>query len=495
MRIRTVKTKSGSFAIQVVSKHHGKLTVHKHIGSYKTEREKIRLIFEANLFIRDHDNLQQNLWEQEESFNPTDVKITSSKPLFLYRLLSGVYDQLGLHSLGDELIKDLILARIYQPVSKRETVDILIDAFGKEYSLKTVYRHLKDAIDKGLKEKFQQALIAFAREQLRDSLRLVFYDVTTLAFDSQAKKGLKDFGFSKDHRFHDVQIIVGLVVNNQGFPLYFDVFNGKTFEGKTFVSVVENIRNLLKNPDLIVIADAAMISRINIEELDKREVGFIVGARLRNLPVGLQNQISKEILGHDLKTTIVSYLNHRLICQYQSNRAVKDKSEREKQIERANKVISNPAQMHGRFRYVESVNGKYTLNNSLIEKSQKLEGVKGYLTNTDLDENIVIERYHDLWRIEKSFRITKSDLEARPVFLQLDKTITAHLIIVFAGLAISRYLEIKTSMSIHHIVKVAQKVLTHKITVLKTGETGLVETTIEDPEICGQLEQLRNLGH
>lgn len=495
MRIRRVKTKSGSFAIQVVSKRHGKLTVHKHIGSYQTEREKTRLIFEANLFIRDHDNLQQNLWEQEESFSPTDVKITSSKPLFLYRLLSGVYDQLGLHSLGDELIKDLILARIYQPVSKRETVDILIDAFGKEYSLKTVYRHLKDAIDKGLKEKFQSSLITFAKESLHDSLRLVFYDVTTLAFDSQAKKGLKDFGFSKDHRFHDVQIIVGLVVNNQGFPLYFDVFNGKTFEGKTFISVVENIRNLLKNPDLIVIADAAMISRINVEELDKRNIGFIVGARLRNLPVGLQDQISKEILGHNLKTTIVFYLNHRLICQYQSNRAVKDKSDREKQIEKANKVISNPAQMHGRFRFVESVSGKYTLNNSLIEKAQKLEGVKGYLTNTDLDENTIIERYHDLWRIEKSFRITKSDLEARPVFLQLDKTITAHLIIVFAGLAISRYLEIKTSMSIHHIVKVAQKVLTHKITILKTGETGLVETTIEDPEICGQLEQLRNLGH
>ncbi|MBI3887658.1 transposase, partial [Candidatus Microgenomates bacterium] len=300
---------------------------------------------------------------------------------------------------------------------------------------------------------------------------------------------------SKDHRFHDVQIVIGLVVNSLGFPLYFDIFNGKTFEGKTFVSVVENIRNLLQNPDLVVIADAAMISRINIEELDKRSVGFIVGARLRNLPVGLQEQISEAILGHDQQTTTVSYLNHRLICQYQFSRAGKDRSDREKQIERANKVIAAPAQMHGRFRFVESVNGKYSLNNSLIEKAQKLEGIKGYLTNTDLDESIVIDRYHDLWRVEKSFRITKSDLEARPIFLQLDKTITCHLIVVFAGLAVSRFLEIKTGMSIHHIVKVAQKVLTHKVTILKTGETGLVETTVEDPELCGQLEQLRNLEH
>lgn len=495
MRIRTVKTKSGSFAIQVVSKRHGKLTIHKHIGSYQTEREKTRLFFEANLFIRDNDTIQPNLWEQEESIGPTDVKITQSQPLFLYRLLSGIYDQLGLGGLGDDLIKDLVLARIYQPVSKRETVDILADSFGKTYSLKTVYRHLKQAIDSGLKEKFQKALINFAREGLHDSLRLVFYDVTTLAFDSQAKKGLKDFGFSKDHRFHDVQIVIGLVVNSLGFPLYFDVFNGKTFEGKTFVSVVENIRNLLKSPDLIVIADAAMISSINVEELDKRNVGFIVGARLRNLPMTLQDQISKEILGVDLKTIVVSYLNHRLICQYQANRAAKDKSDREKQIERANKVIVSPSQMHGRFRFVESVNGKYSLNNSLIEKAKKLEGIKGYLTNTNLDEKTIIDRYHDLWRVEKSFRITKSDLEARPIFLQLDKTITCHLIIVFAGLAVSRFLEIKTGMSIHHILKVAQKVLSHKVTIPKTGETAIVETTIEDSELCGQLDKLRTLGH
>src|SRR3989338_11704121 len=130
------------------------------------------------------------------------------------------------------------------------------------------------------------------------------------------------------------------------------------------------------------------------------------------------------------------------------------------------------------------------MNEVLIEKAKKLEGIKGYLTNTTLDEATIIDRYHDLWRIERAFRITKSDLEARSIFLQLDKMITCHLIIVFAGLAVSRFLEMKTGMSIHRILKVAQKVLTHKVTVLKTGETGFVETTIEDPQLCGQLEKL-----
>lgn len=500
MRLRTVKTKSGSFAIQVVSKRHGKLTIHKHIGSYRTEREKTRLIFEANLFIRDHDDIQQNIWQYEEEerqefLSPAGVRITKSQPLFLYRLLSSIYDQLGLNALGDEVVKDLIIARIFQPVSKRETVDILSDSFEKIYSLKTVYRHLKQAVDLGLKEMLQTAFINFAKKGLNDSLQLVFYDVTSLAFDSQAKKGLKDFGFSKDHRAQDVQIIVGLVVNRNGFPLYFDIFNGKTFEGKTFLLVIEKIKKLFKNPDLVVVADAAMISRINVEELDKRHIGFIVGARLASLSVKLQLQISQSVSGQDQKTVTVTYLDHRLICQYLSSRAAKDKSNREKQTDKARNIISSRFKISSRYRFVKAVNGQYRINEGLIEKAKRLEGIKGYLTNTDLDVAEVISRYHDLWRIEKDFRITKSDLEARPVFLRLDKTITAHLIIVFAGLAIVRYLEIKTGMSIRNILKVAQKVLTHKVTILKTGETGLVETTVEDPEICGQLEKLRNLGY
>lgn len=496
MWIRTVKTKSESFAIQVVSKHHGKLTIHKHIGSYKTEREKIPLIFAANIFIRDHDNIQQNMWEHhKESLRPTSVKITQSQPLFLYRLLAGVYEQLGLNSLGDEVIKDLILARLYQPVSKRETVDILTDTFGKQYSLKTVYRHLKQAIDKGIKEKFQTSLIQFAKDSFHDDLRLVFYDVTTLAFDSQAQKGLKEFGFSKDHRPLDTQIVIGLVVNKEGFPLYFAIFKGSTFEGHTFIPVVKHIQQLLGTKEFVVIADAAMISKDNIEKLDKEQIGFIVGARLANLPEKLIDTITSVLKKTDGEMTTVSYRDHRLLCHYSEKRAAKDKSDRQKQVKKAEAIIATPSAVIRRYRFLQQKGEKLSLNTDLVTKAEKLEGIKGYLTNTDLSDTTIIERYHDLWRIEKSFRITKSDLEARPIFHQLDETIKAHMVIVFAGLAISRFLEIKTRMSIHQILKVAQKVLTHKVTIVNTGEIGLVETSIEDPVLCGQLEKLRHLGY
>lgn len=267
MRIRTVKTSSGSHAVQVVSKRLGKLTVHKHIGSYKSEEERQNLLLKAAAFIEIHQPQQSLFGENRSVVSLPAIQITKSQPLFLYRLLSGVYDKLGFDSLTDGVVKDLIIARVYRPVSKRETVEILEDFFDKDYSLKTIYRHLKKAIKQGLKDQLQTALVNFAQKELHDSLRLIFYDVTTLAFDSQARVGLKDFGFSKDHRFQDVQVVVGLVVNHDGFPLYFDVFNGKTFEGKTFISVVLKIKELLKNPNLIVIADAAMISKINVSEL------------------------------------------------------------------------------------------------------------------------------------------------------------------------------------------------------------------------------------
>lgn len=135
-----------------------------------------------------------------------------------------------------------------------------------------MYRHIRQALDKGVKDKFQKALINFAKDGLGDDLRLVFYDVTTLYFESNIKTSLKEFGFSKDHRPMDTQIVVGLVVNSQGFPLYFDVFSGKTFEGHTFIPVIKNIQQLLGTKELVVIADAAMVSKDNIEKLDAAQI-------------------------------------------------------------------------------------------------------------------------------------------------------------------------------------------------------------------------------
>lgn len=201
-----------------------------------------------------------------------------------------------------------------------------------------------------MKESFQKSLINFVRNDLGDTLRLIFYDVTTLYFESIVKTELKEFGFSKDHKNQETQVVIGLVVNNHGFPLYFDVFSGKTFEGNTFVPVVKNIQKLLDSQELVVVADAAMISRDNIQKLQSDHVGFIVGARLANLPAKTLDMITNQLKKQDGEMTTVSYQDQRLICHYSTKRAAKDKSGRMKQIERVKNAIVSPSKVTSRYR-------------------------------------------------------------------------------------------------------------------------------------------------
>ncbi len=494
MRIRKVKTASGKYALQVVSKHLGKLTVHKHIGSYGNDTEKGNLLRKARDYISISTG-QLSILDSLNQTNLSDIAIIQNRPLFVFELLSGIYDKLGLSNYPDLLIKDLIIARLYQPASKLKLQGALYESFGRFYGKRTMYRHIRQALEKGAKEKFQKALIGFAKNGLGDNLRLVFYDVTTLYFESNLKTELKDFGFSKDHRPMDTQIVIGLVVNRDGFPLYFDIFQGNTFEGSTFVPVIKGIAKLLGSSDLVVIADAAMISQDNIDRLNQEKIGFVVGARVANLPAHLIDSIFNKLSGIDGKITTLTYRDQRLIAQYSTKRAAKDKSDRLKQIVKAEAAISNPSRITSRFRFLKTAGQITSLNQDLIAKAEKLEGIKGYLTNTGLPEQTVIDRYHDLWRIENSFRITKSDLEARPIFHRLDETIKAHLVIVFAGLAIAKYLEINMGMSIERILHIASKVLTHTIVNTKTGEKAEIETTIEDPNLKQIIERLRALGH
>lgn len=147
MRIRIVPLKSGKHTVQVVSKRLGKLTVHKHLGTFVTNAEKQDLLEKAREYIKSQTG-QEELFAQPEYLQLKNVIITQSQPLFLYRLLCRIYNHLGFNKCNDSLIRDLIVARIYQPSSKRETKEVLSDLFGIDYSLITIYRHLKKAIDK-----------------------------------------------------------------------------------------------------------------------------------------------------------------------------------------------------------------------------------------------------------------------------------------------------------------------------------------------------------
>lgn len=481
--------------MQVVSKKGQVLTVHKHIGTFGNETERAKLVQKAQTYIQSK-SPQISFRDYLTQLSLEDIIITQSRPLFAFDLLSRCYDKVGFSNYPDPLVKDLVIARLYHPASKQGLQENVYEVLGRSYSLKTIYRHLQHSLNNGIKERYQEALINFARQDLGDSLQLVFYDVTTLFFDSQSRTTLKDFGFSKDHRSTDTQIVIGLVVNRNGFPLYFDVFAGNTFEGHTFVSVIQNIQSLLKTPELVVVADAAMLSQQNIDQMMALRIGFIVGARLGNLSSKTIDLLHTKLNQHDNQTAELKYRNQRLICQYSAKRATKDRSDRKRQIEKAQTFVADSSGISRRYRFVKKTQGaKYLVNRELITKAEKLEGIKGYITNTALDSQTVIDRYHDLWHIENSFRITKSDLEARPIFHHMDDTIRAHMVMVFAGLAISKYIEQSTGLSIKKALQYSSRVLTHTLINTKTGEKIEKETTIEDPVLKRWIDLFRTVGH
>jgi transposase len=239
-----------------------------------------------------------------------------------------------------------------------------------------------------------------------------------------------------------------------------------------------------------------MLSQANIDQLTAKEIQFIVGARLANLSLALIERIHKQLNQQDNRIEVLSYHEQRLICQYSQKRATKDKNDRIRQIEKAKAAIARPSGIMGRYRFVKKASDlAYQLNTALMEKAEKLDGIKGYITNTDIEPQTVIDRYHDLWHIENSFRITKADLEARPIFHRLDETIRAHMILVFAGLAISKYIELSTGLSIKRVIQLSSRILTHTLINMKTGEKVEKETTIENPQIKRVIDQLRTVGH
>ncbi len=499
LRTRIVPTASGKRAVQVVSQVGKKLTVHKHIGSFTTDAEKFVLQENARSYIQAITGQQEALQYLSNQQLFDQIEITGSQPLFAHQLFSSLYDKLGFNTYDDALIKDLVIARLYRPSSKLATQEILSDCFNIEYSMRTIYRHMRSALKAGIQTSYQQALVSFARTTLGDELRLVFYDVSTLYFDSQLKTELKDFGFSKDHRPADTQLVIGLVVNKQGFPLYFDIFPGNSFEGHTFIPVVLKLKKLLKEPNLVVVADAGMLSRVNLSDLDSAGIQFVIGARLANLPLKDITDITKALDKQPNAIAESTYRmpngSYRLIASYSQKRADKDRRTREKATERAKKIISNPATATSRYRFVKKADdeAKYELHQALIDKAVQLEGVKGYVTNTDLGAALIMERYRDLWRIERAFRISKSDLMARPMYHKLDESVKAHVCLVFASLAITKYIEIETGMSHRRVIAVCSKLLTHTVINTSTGESRQKEAKLTNTDTQHDLDKLKAL--
>lgn len=449
-RIRKVKTGSGATAIQVGRYVGKRFQLIKHVGSSKDKLKITELVGLAQEYIRTHSP------QLELNFNPSSQEILFKRGVTVYKstleeafnYLSHIYAVIGFDKLENDILKHFAIIRVLEPASKAKSILLLKKYFDLNYKKTTVFRRFSELT--ALKEKTVQLAIEYAKTHLGFDYSLVFYDVTTLYFETFSEDEFRRNGFSKDNKSNQPQILIGLVVDKTGFPIYYDIFKGNTFEGKTIIPIITDLRKSYQIKKFTVVADAGMLSQDNLEELEKQDIDYVVGARIGNLKPDAVQIIATKLSKTDKKIVRVD----TTLYEYSAKRARKDKADNDKAIKRAEYYLVNPAKVLKRSKFLASSGSKnFVLNQKLVEKQRLLEGIKGYKTNiTDIPDELLIARYKDLWKIEQSFRIAKSDLEARPIYHRLEQSIKYHILIVFVALCMARVIEAEKGASVQHVI-------------------------------------------
>lgn len=469
-KIRQIQYTAESVSIQVYKIENRKRVIVKHIGTARNEKEKSDLLHIAKQYIQKLSK-QISLFEESTATNLINLNQTEFIGVyytFLYELLGKLIKEVGFDVLNNQLLVDLAIIRIVEPASKLRSIELLKDYFGISHRRQRYYEFTKRW--KEFKETVENSAVSFAKKQYNFRFDLLFYDVTTLYFETFTADELRKMGFSKDNKSQQPQILVALMVTKEGFPIAYEIFTGNTFEGHTLIPVVKKIIAKHSIKTFTVVADAAMISANNIKELVKHELHYIVGARMGSLSHTLIEKIDEQIIrkdGHSIRIrTKLGYL----ICSFSSVRYRKDKYEMEKQIRKANDIVENPGKSK-KLKFTTTKGEKIELNQQLIDKTKKILGIKGYYTNLDeslVDNQTIIARYHELYKIEQVFRVSKNDLQTRPIYHFTPNAIQLHLVICFMALVISKHIELKTEVSIKRFLTEIKKVtdgrLINKIT-------------------------------
>lgn len=475
--IRKVKTKSGATAVQLVRKQAGRIVSLQHIGSAHTKHELHALLALAQ------DQLHRNqLSLFEETQKTLELTLRRSSSDLLFRVIRLQYQALGFDTLKDPDFIHLCVARMVEPTSKLDSLRVLADLGITGLTKDRLYRCLNRIITGNYRSLIQHACFAATTTQ---ALTLVLYDVTTLYFETQKEDSYRKSGLSKERRL-EPQIVVGLLVDQTGFPLSVHSFEGNTAETKTILPVLEKFRLEHRLPLMTVVADAAMMSLQNLTALATAGYTYIVGSRLTKIPYAIAEYQKTGNLA-DRQIVVDSHPDYRIIYQYKEKRATLDLKNIEKQITKAQRIISGQSPAH-RSKFVTVKTREKSLNHKLIKKTYALAGIKGYVTNLLASDDQIIAAYHQLFQVEASFRMAKSDLKARPVFHRKREAIEAHLTIVLAALAVGRKIESQSHISLKQLVRTLRPIRSG-IVVLNGQEYTAQEEISEDIHIL-----LKKLG-
>ena len=414
------------------------------------------------------------------------LEIASSRMGHLWDALSRAYDVLGFDQAagGDEVFRQLVLARIIEPTSKEDSVRVLAETGIKPVSYRTIKRRLPVYAEESWRQRLAAACAAHAS---LGPASLVLYDVSTLYFETDKADGFREPGFSKERRL-DPQITLGLLTDGSGFPLMVEAFEGNRAETQTMIPVIESFMAAHQLGDVTVVADAGMVSEANRNAIEDAKLSYIIGERIPEIPYQVKkwrtdhphDQIPDgHVFTQPWPATEAQKAKGRrdkvVYYQYRADRARRTLRGIDEQVAKAEKAVAGKVAVK-RNRFVKLTGGDKSVNRELEGKARGLAGLKAYITNVDNPSpEFVIGAYHQLWRIEKSFRMSKHDLRARPIYHHKRESIDAHLTIVFAALAITRSIEDRTGWSIKKFVRTARR---YRTVHIRSGQHLL---TAEDP--------------
>ena len=450
MFVRKKKNKSGSTSVQVIDKANGYRVVET-IGSARDPAEIERLVELGELFITRRRS-QYSLFPEDQHDHAViadfveHLRNASIRTLGPELIFGRIFDEIGFGAIPERLFRDIVVARLVYPASKLKTVDYLYRYRGKTVLPDQIYRFLDR-----LNEQYsgQAKMIAYLHtKKTLGHISVVFYDMTSLYFEAEDEDDLRKIGFSKDGKFQNPQIMLGLLVGKNGYPIGYDIFEGNTFEGKTLLPVLNQIAECYDLGKPVVIADAAMLSKNNLDALDRAKYPFVVAARIRNETAAMQEEILARCSGltNGQSVVIKHEKSRRLIVSYSDKRAKKDTHNRKRGLARFGKRIGKMTKEHlnnrGYNKFLK-LTGEVTveIDESKIEQAARWDGLKGYMTNTELSPSEIIENYGQLWRIERAFRISKTDLRIRPMYHRLRRRIEAHVLVAFVAYTIYKELE------------------------------------------------------
>jgi len=517
MFAREKKNKSGTTSVVVVEKIGQNQYKHvKTIGCSSDPDELVILRKKADRWIDQYKN-GLSIFDYDEDAMRYDrifsqlkqEQIVLKGPELIYGTL---FDNIGYNKIETSdmlLFRALIITRLYHPGSKLRTADYLRRFMHKEYSVDKIYRFLDKLCIRKKKRleghsddvKWQVEQISFnhTKEVLGGNISVVFYDTTTLYFESR-EDDIRVPGYSKDGKNANPQIVLGLLVGAGGNPIGYEIHKGNQYEGTTLIPIIKKLEKRFNLSKPTVIADAGLLNKKNIEELEQEDYEYIIGARIKSLKKAYKKQILDLNLNNGDAVSI-ELDGKRYVISMSDKRAVKNAKDRKKGVERLRKrfasgVITKGSVNNRGYNRFLTLEGETSviIDQKKIEEDEQFDGLKGYITNSTLPDADVIDNYHYLFMIERAFRFNKSDLDIRPMYHRLINRIEAHICICFTAYTIMLELERKlkgagSQITLHRAMFLAEGIYElHYINPYNNKEMAVLLKTENDEEVSELLE-------